>query len=192
MELLWNGVDGTIESNGIRWKIATRPQLSFEFEDVYYAPKTRLVFKIVNGNRLDLEDNDVIEILKYINDAKPPEATLDEAISKKLGELAAKRYEVETGGISFMGSKIRTDRESQALLNAAFAGLQSGFSNSIDWKNAEGQFIQVTIEEMKPIAQAVFDHVQRCFSLENSHAASIRALKTPEDIDNYDLNLYWQ
>ena len=79
----------------------------------------------------------------------------------KIKELAEYRWSVETGGIN----GIRTDRQSQAMLAGAHQALVSGFVQSVDWKGQDG-WQSVTLEELAPIAAAVTQHVQRCFSAE--------------------------
>ena len=191
MELMWNGVDGSIESSGNRWVITTRPELSFQFDDVYYAPRSRLVFKIVSGERQDLTDDDLMEILQYLKLATPPAKTLPDAITEKLALLAAKRYAVEVGGIVVGGEEVRTDRQSQALLNAAYVGLRDGFQTTVDWKNTNGVFVTLTLAQITPIAQAVFAHVQNCFTNESRHADTIKALTSTAAVEAYDFSSGW-
>lgn len=83
-----------------------------------------------------------------------------------LGELADYRYQVETGGLELAdGSRILTDRESQAQLTSAYQSLSQPFVDLIDWKAADG-WVTVTEPELRPIAQAVARHVQGCFTAE--------------------------
>lgn len=94
-------------------------------------------------------------------------------------ELAAHRYDFETGGIAVAGAHIKTDRESQAQLSAAYTSLKSGLIPNTDWKAANG-FQTVTLAEIEPIAAAVAAHVRACFAAERAITADLDLL---EDVD---------
>lgn len=87
---------------------------------------------------------------------------------------ASKRFEVETGGISFGGSTIATDRESQAMISGAFAYVQQSPEATIQWKSENG-FVELDAASMTAIALAVGAHVQACFAKEAEVAAAIEA-----------------
>lgn len=91
-----------------------------------------------------------------------------------LGELAAHRYRVETGGIEVNGTLVRTDRESQAQINSAYTSLREGFVATADFKGANG-WVTITLEEITPIATAVARHAQGCFTAERRVAEQIAA-----------------
>lgn len=187
MELVWNGLSGTINVRGVTWAIASKPGLDFEFEDVYYIPGSVLVFKILGGKRFNLEDAEVSQILTFLHAAKPPEETLSDAISNKLTQLAAIRYDMETAGVMNGDDFLRTDRESQRQLSGVYAGLSAGFKSELSWKNANGEFIVVTLALIKPIAQCVFSHVQDCFDFEASAAEKISRLTSVAAVKGYSL-----
>ncbi|MYL22535.1 DUF4376 domain-containing protein [Halomonas alkaliantarctica] len=90
-----------------------------------------------------------------------------EAVRSEAAEaLAAIRYRTETGGITLAdGSRIHTDRGSQAQLASAYQSLTQPFVASIDWKGPDG-WVNVTEVELRPIAEAVAQHVQGCFTAE--------------------------
>lgn len=115
----------------------------------------------------------------------PPPVTLESAKEAKLAELADWRYRQEIGGVNFFGARIKTDRESQATVNSAFTSLSQGFITSIDWKAAGGVWIQLGLEQIRPIAQAVAAHVQACFTAEKNLAAEINALTTIEEVEAF-------
>lgn len=117
----------------------------------------------------------------FVTPPEPP-MTLDRAKALKLQELAAWRFERETAGVSFGGAKIKTDRESQATISGAFASLQSGLIQSVDWKAADEQWVTLTITEMTAIAQAVAAHVQASFTAEKQLAAQVAAASTIEAV----------
>ncbi|GKQ96492.1 DUF4376 domain-containing protein [Aeromonas hydrophila] len=108
-----------------------------------------------------------------------------------LAELAATRWQVETGGILVAGRLIATDRESQAQLYSSYGSLKNGLIVDTYWKSADGEFTQVTLVELEPIAQAVAGHVRACFTAEKAHNESIDAMQTQAELDSYDINNGW-
>jgi hypothetical protein len=111
--------------------------------------------------------------------------------SSLLAEIAAKRWEVETGGITVSGVQIKTDRESQSQLTNVYAMLKGGLVSDTQWKTADGSFTLVTLVEIEPIAQAVAEHVRACFNEEQSHNDAISMLQTQAELDAYDINTGW-
>lgn len=106
-------------------------------------------------------------------------------------EIAAKRWEVETGGITVSGVQIKTDRESQSQLTSVYAMLKSGLVSDTHWKTADGIFTLVTLVEIEPITQAVAEHVRVCFNEERSHNDAIAMLQTQAELDAYDIHTGW-
>lgn len=97
-----------------------------------------------------------------------------------LGRLADYRFSVETGGVEMPdGTRVLTDRESQAQLSSAYQSLSQPFVDSIDWK-AAGGWVTVTETELRPIAQAVARHVQSCFTAERRVSETIASATSAE------------
>jgi hypothetical protein len=107
---------------------------------------------------------------------------LETARVLKLAEIAAARYEAETGGVAVGGMTVQTDRESQALITGAAlaATLDPGYS--CRWKTAAG-FVELNAAQVVAVAQAVRAHVQSCFDKEAELAAVIAAAETEEDLE---------
>lgn len=120
----------------------------------------------------------------------PRTLTIEELRARKLQELAQQRYMIETAGITFAGEKVRTDRQSQGMLTAAWVSAQQNPGAKIDWKGPAGwQLVDKgTIEAM---SSAVGAHVQACFSAERLHAEKISNLKTSGEINNYNIATGW-
>lgn len=115
---------------------------------------------------------------------------LAELKTAKLAELAAIRYQHETGGIALNGATIKTDRESQALVNGAYSYSLLNPSMLIDWK-AESGWIPLNAEAITAIAGAVAAYVQSCFSHEMELAAAIEAAETAEAMDAISMETDW-
>lgn len=103
-----------------------------------------------------------------------------------LDYAAARRFAVETGGIAVAGAAVRTDRESQALINGARALAEAEPAELIEFK---GEFGWVTLDSgaMIAIARAVGAHVRACFRKERAVVEAITAepptITTTAEID---------
>lgn len=78
---------------------------------------------------------------------------------------AAKRFSVETGGITVENSKVSTDRASQSLITGAYNYVQANPLATVNFKSAGG-FVELAATQMTAIANAVAAHVQSCFAVE--------------------------
>jgi hypothetical protein len=87
---------------------------------------------------------------------------------------AAKRFEIETGGIAVETVAIATDRESQAMLVGAYNYLSLNQEATIQWKGETG-FVTLGLAQIQAIASAVGAHVQACFAKEAEIVAEIVA-----------------
>jgi hypothetical protein len=105
-------------------------------------------------------------------------STVAEAKAQKVAEIAAWRYAKEIAGIAFEGMAIGTSREAQAALYAAKDALSSDYVSSIDWKLADGSFASFDAAKLTAIAQAVFAHVQSCFTLEKQYLEMLAGCAT--------------
>lgn len=97
---------------------------------------------------------------------------------------AQRRWEIETGGITVAGTAIRTDRESQALINGALSLAQADPGATIEFKRADG-WVMLKSAEMAAIALAVGRHVQAAFAAERavSEAIASQEITTTEEVD---------
>ncbi|MDM5094376.1 DUF4376 domain-containing protein [Aeromonas rivipollensis] len=119
----------------------------------------------------------------------PPQP--DRTKASLLSDVAAKRWQVETGGISIGSTPIATDRESRSQLTSVYSDLQNSLIADTPWKAADGSFTLVTRAEIEAAAQAVAAHVRACFAAEQAHAVAIEALHTQAELDSYDIHTDW-
>lgn len=98
-----------------------------------------------------------------------------------LAALAAKRWEVETGGIVLDGVAIRTDRESQGLVLGAKALAKIEPDEPVRFKGASG-WVDLTSSQVIAIAAAVGRHVRACFRREGELAALIETAADPSSV----------
>lgn len=101
-----------------------------------------------------------------------------------LNYLSVKRWMLETGGIEVSGMQVRTDRESQALINGAYNMAKENDEFTTDFK-AAGGFVTLTAPQIIAVALAVGAHVAACFGVEKSTDAAIRSnsITTKAQID---------
>jgi hypothetical protein len=122
------------------------------------------------------------ELVAYVPPVPPTPPTLEEAKASKLAEIAAARYEEETGGVTLNGISIDTSRESQALITGA--ALQATLDNTYTcrWKTAQG-FITLNAQTILAVAVAARQHVQACFDREAELAERIETAATAGEVN---------
>ena len=79
--------------------------------------------------------------------------------------IAARRYQVETGGTTVEGVQVNTERDSQALLTGAAFAATLDPAYHIKWKAATG-FVDLTGEQVIGLSSQVRAFVQVCFNRE--------------------------
>ena len=112
--------------------------------------------------------------------APPVEPAL--TVADLVAYAAARRFAVEVGGVDVNGVRIATDRDSRSMVANAYAGMQVSGAPSVKFKAASG-WIELTTDQLKAIALAVFAHVQACFAAEDGCDAGINA--SPPTITTY-------
>ena len=79
--------------------------------------------------------------------------------------IAARRWQVETGGTTVEGIQVNTDRDSQALMTGAAFAASLDPEYQIKWKAATG-FVDLSAQQIIGVASAVRAFVQACFNRE--------------------------
>ena len=108
--------------------------------------------------------------------------TLQEVKAAKLSEIASARYAAEISGVNIGGAKVRTDRESQAMITGAALQAVDDPTYTCRWKTENG-FLQLDAEHIKAVAKAVRAHVQSCFDREADLTALVEAAETVEAVE---------
>jgi len=106
-----------------------------------------------------------------------------------LDRVATFRRTMETAGITVGDVAVDTSRTSQAMLTQAYASLQAGFIQSVDWKGADG-WHALTKDQVTGLAQAVASHVESCFTKEKNIGLQIAAL-ADESLNTFDIAAAW-
>jgi hypothetical protein len=105
--------------------------------------------------------------------ADPVARSLAELKTTKKADITARRWDAETGGIVLSGMAIATDVSTQAKLSGALQLVQADADTVIEWKAANGAWVELNATTVTAVAQAVGTHVQSCFSREKAlHTAT--------------------
>jgi hypothetical protein len=122
------------------------------------------------------------------------------ARAKKLDDTAAKRWTVESGGVTVtqMGDlilpapvTIQTAKDDQDRINSVLTNMERYSLPSVQFKGANNSWVTLTYENLKYIGKLVVDHVQACFNAEAQHASNLMKLTTVEEVEAYDVNAGW-
>lgn len=141
---------------------------------------------IINGELKSQEE--AMEIFKAERMAERLTELFNEdpikAKSQKRKDIAKDRYDAEVGGIIINGAPIKTDRDTQSIIGNSFQMAKLDVDFSVDWKVAEGVFIELDSPTIIAIGQAVVAHVQSCFTKEKDLNILIDNASTAEELNN--------
>ena len=143
--------------------------------------------KLLKADLIDVDDALLDKVLAAWGDTptipEDPAPTFDDLKTAKRAEIAAARYEAETGGCTVDGVSIATDRGSQALLTAAVVSARLDVEFKTRWKCADGRFVTLDAMQLRAIGDAVIAHVEACFAREGELCEQIDVATTPEELD---------
>lgn len=114
-------------------------------------------------------------------------ALLKDRLKAKLADV---RYQHEVGGVTINGSLVKTDRESQATITAAYARASVNPATTVSWK-ADNGFVVIDAAEIMFFGDAVFSHVQGCFDRERHFNELIDAAETVDTLTGIDITEGW-
>lgn len=103
----------------------------------------------------------------------PIVAVLAELKDDAKAATAQRRWEVETGGMNFGGSILATDDRSKLLLTQAAAKAEADSVFTTEWKAADNSWVMLDAATLIAARDAMFAHVQNCFSREKDIDALI-------------------
>ena len=118
------------------------------------------------------------------------EETFDRLKAAFIAHVADLRYQHETSGVSLFGSMIKTDRESQATITGAWVKAKEDPTTTINWK-AENGFTVLDAPTIIAAGDAVFGHVQACFTKEASLLEAAERATAVEDLAALNLETGW-
>lgn len=132
---------------------------------------------------------DILEIVDGVVQYKPDYQTtlLNKAKTAAKTQLAANRYAKEIGGMTIDGAAIHTDRESQAMLNAAYVMAVNGnLEAGTIWKGSDG-WHALTKQNVIDLSIAVKNYVEALFAAEKTKYDLIEAAETVEAVNAIDI-----
>jgi hypothetical protein len=97
------------------------------------------------------------------------------------GQIAARRYDAETAGITVAGMFVDTGRDSQALITGAALSAFMDDTYVCNWKTPDG-FIQLDGPTLISVSKAVRQHVQACFDRESELISALDARTFTEEM----------
>lgn len=128
-------------------------------------------------------------VASYTTENKP----LADYKTERKAEATAKRYDVETGGVTVSGMTVETSRESQGMIDGAYslAVRNADTQNfTIDFKTATG-WVSLTAAQMIAISEAVGTHIQDAFKRERALHEAIDAAGTHAAVAAIDITTGW-
>lgn len=119
-----------------------------------------------------------------------PDPSLEGLKADKKAAATARRFRAETGGLSFGGATVATDRESQALITGAYNAAKNGVIATFDFKAASG-WIQIDAATMIALGEALAAYIQACFTNEKAKHAAIDAAADAAAVAAVNLETGW-
>ena len=114
----------------------------------------------------------------------------EQARADLIAAVSAKRWAVETGGITLPGGAVvGTTIDDQNRITSVIANAQLAGVTSVDFK-AQSGWVTLSLDHMRGIAAAIALHVQACFTAERAHHEAIAAA-TDAELYGYDINAGW-
>lgn len=117
--------------------------------------------------------------------------SITELKSDLLDRATARRWEVETGGITLPGGiTVKTGKADQDRITSVIANAEMAGIDSVNFK-AESGWVTLPIAAVKDIARTIALHVQACFTAERAHHEAIAALNSEAAVRAYDVSVNW-
>ncbi|AVT13507.1 MULTISPECIES: DUF4376 domain-containing protein [Paracidovorax] len=105
--------------------------------------------------------------------------------------VTARRWDVETSGITLPGGlRIETARADQDAITRVLVNAEAAGITEVRFKAASG-WVELSLEQLRQIANAVALHVQACYDAEHAHHAAIHGLTTLAQALAYDIHGGW-
>jgi hypothetical protein len=109
----------------------------------------------------------------------------------KLSALAAQRWTIETGGITFAGLPIKTDEDTQRKITGAYVQATRNPSMTVKWKVAPATFMTLDADTIIAIGDAVTAHIQSAFDHESDLIDAIMSATNWSELQAVDIGAGW-
>lgn len=162
------------------WDEQTRRDLGIFLNPVIGPRETLKPFQEYGIPVPRLEGGNVVE------DFPIKEMSLEAAQDRLINDSAAVRYTHEVGGMIVNGTSLHTDRELRS--NYVYNRLRATEdpNHTVNWKIGN-QMVPLDAQTLIGLADAVADHVQRCYDNEGVILSSISAASTLDELRAIDI-----
>lgn len=109
----------------------------------------------------------------------------------KLAALAAKRWEVETGGIVIGGLSVKTDEDTQRKITGAYVQALRNPDMTVRWKVGPASFVTLDAATLLAIGDAVTAHIQQAFDHESELVEQIVDASDWTELSAVDIETGW-
>jgi hypothetical protein len=129
-------------------------------------------------------------VVKWDHDLE--DQPLDALKGIRLAELAARRWEIETGGVTVGGLTVPSDRDTQGRIAQIVAAYDKGFvTGQVLFKLAPGVHIEIDEVAIRAVMEAGAQLIQSCFRREGELAALIAAAPDLAALEAIDIQGFW-
>lgn len=119
----------------------------------------------------------------------PP--SFEEMRTTKLAAAAAKRWAVETGGITVFDVPVFTDDRSKLMITGARIKADADPAFTTQWVAADGNITTLDADSIIAISNAVLAHVDACFTRFAGLAAAIQGAADKAALEAIDIESGW-
>lgn len=126
-----------------------------------------------------------------VENKEETEAYLLQLKSMVKDKITSKRWEVESGGLSFPnGVLVKTSKDDQDRILSVIINAERNGINEIDFK-ADSGWVKITLFALKQLGKELTYFVQHCFGTEKYHHGFVDSLTTTTEICSYNFNTGW-
>lgn len=117
---------------------------------------------------------------------------LEDRKAERLTELAQRRWEIETGGVTVGELTVPSDRDTQDRIDQIVKAYDDGdLSGPVKFKLAPGVHIDIDETTLRAIKAVGAQHIQECFAREADLAAAILAAEDLPALEAIDIAGFW-
>jgi len=109
------------------------------------------------------------EVVAYEAPTPPP------TTEQRLAYAAQKRWQIETGGFTWNGHLVATDRDSRAIIHQERSAIVEGIRADPDGFKMGGELVMIGNDDFIAMSNAIREFVRACFAVEAQIAAAILA-----------------
>lgn len=130
-------------------------------------------------------------VFDFVADTWFDPRTLEQRKDALRAQLAQRRWEVETSGITLIsGLRVLTGRSDRDGITSLILSSEAAGITAVDFKAADG-WVSLNLDGVRYIARAIAVHIQACFTAERNISAAISALDSLAAADAFDVSAAW-